>query len=682
MKNSPSNMKLRSPHQANDLLDDILVNGSAQIEINEDLCFGSEEWLKIGEIEKAPTENASSRSGGYSCKIRSFQDLSTDAYGILQLDDTPIDGPNAKVNRALEAILHCAVRCGMIHPTLDALIVRDMPFRHPTTIVADTCAVLHGALNFAVRFLYPMARIKIPALVQMEIVNNVDRYFTLRRKPNLNGSGKASALLEHTVSQGGQRVLLRLELQTDAEIERARLGADPLRGIVQPDKDQEDKNLGLQNIQRSFADRLIVETAIQHRDRVSAEHPIYLLTNDQGLSRMALAEGLGVLYYSLPQVDSFFGRTTTGVAFKPFHEEQMWNSLLTIPLSKFIWDLAATFGNARLRSADGEQLTISAIGENLTWFPYYSKDDLLWTRWEDAKRTTNSRPESQKESRSSETEKKISDASKNITTQGEQPSTGSYKLSVQSLINLVLILSDEQVVSERDAMKVVNIKSSKTFANFRNFLLSGSFIKTSPDSELVAKVGLSRLRDGVINLDLDTLSIGLQRVNSYKRFLDELENRKSLKPSSIESISKSSLTTYRNLAEIAGDAIRIGNIEICRTNSKPSISEFVEIAIGVFEKIAQEDRYILTGAWLEAMARERGIHPARVRARLEEAAAANMLIRYTEGSTPETSFPQHKMAMIETVGSKCKFMEVNLYHGDFLIPGKASVSLRLERSEK
>src|SRR5438132_1298254 len=85
---------------------------------------------------------------------------------------------------------------------------------------------------FLVRFLYPMVRIKIPAIVHMEILVMADRYFSWRRSTG-KGIHSAATLLDHVTSQGSQRALLRLELQTDVEIERPRIGADPLRGVVQ-----------------------------------------------------------------------------------------------------------------------------------------------------------------------------------------------------------------------------------------------------------------------------------------------------------------------------------------------------------------------------------------------------------------------------------------------------------------
>jgi len=82
----------------------------------------------------------------------------------------------AKLCRGLDGVAHCACRVGLNHPVIDAGNLASMPFRTPTTIVADTSAIVQGGLDFAVRFLYPMARIKIPAIAHMELLNATDNF--------------------------------------------------------------------------------------------------------------------------------------------------------------------------------------------------------------------------------------------------------------------------------------------------------------------------------------------------------------------------------------------------------------------------------------------------------------------------------------------------------------------------
>ena len=216
-----------------------------------DCILGRSAW---GEHE--PYERAL-RLGSYDWSIPDLDSMLREADSILVEEKKGKDKEEkkGKLNRALEAVPCAAIRCGLAHPAFDADSLANMPFRKATTVVADTNSVLQGGLDFAVRFLYPYARVKIPAVVHMEILNMVDRYFIQRRKKHVS----ASTLHDHVTSQGGQRVLLRLELQTDAEIERPRVGSRSAAGDNSGGEAAEDRSLGLQEIQKSFADRLVLD---------------------------------------------------------------------------------------------------------------------------------------------------------------------------------------------------------------------------------------------------------------------------------------------------------------------------------------------------------------------------------------------------------------------------------------
>ena len=98
---------------------------------------------------------------------------------------------------------------------------RACRFGRPATVVSDTSGVLQGGLDFIVRHI-PKARVKVPAIVQMEIRNFSHRFFKIRResKSDKQKQRAAKQLVEHLNSQGAERALLRLELQDDVEIER------------------------------------------------------------------------------------------------------------------------------------------------------------------------------------------------------------------------------------------------------------------------------------------------------------------------------------------------------------------------------------------------------------------------------------------------------------------------------
>ena len=299
-----SAFQLSSKRDAELALADMLLCNSTSAEslavldlhVREDKCFG-DQWVNVGsiqlfpELSKASAEDtvddsqrvtAALRYGFFEWTVPSQQELVNriSAAFTTAKKSFQIESQNKKIAEATKSIVHIAIRCGLAHPVFDALTLGLMQNRRPVSIIVDTNAVLQGGLDFFARHVIPRARIKVPALVHMEILNFVERYFSQRHR----GSNTPSMLMDHLCGQGGQRVLLRLETSTNVEFERPRLGADPLRGVISPDSDAEHKNLGLQKVQRSFADRLILETAIQHREQVTPDHQVMLPDGRSGVS--------------------------------------------------------------------------------------------------------------------------------------------------------------------------------------------------------------------------------------------------------------------------------------------------------------------------------------------------------------------------------------------------------------
>lgn len=150
------------------------------------------------------------------------RDVDAQLFKLMGLKEA--DRTNGKLRRAMDAMGGIAVRLGLRYPRLDPFALEGMPYRRSTTVVADTSAVIQGGLDFVARHLHPAARVKVPAIVQMEIVNFAERFLSTRRAPKIR---PLDILIDHMLSQGGQRVLLRLELNTDTEIERNFLLGDP-----------------------------------------------------------------------------------------------------------------------------------------------------------------------------------------------------------------------------------------------------------------------------------------------------------------------------------------------------------------------------------------------------------------------------------------------------------------------
>jgi hypothetical protein len=694
------NYLLKSPSESIPLLADVLSNGngSARLEVREDKCFQGDSWLAVGTVTLQPSAdeggdgesvvNQALRFGAYSWSVPTFNQLTESiaaAYPQKNYNAKQKLGHDDKTRRALEAVVHSSTRCGLVHPIFDAGSVADMPFSRPTTVVVDTCAVLQGGLDFVVRFLYPMARIKIPAIAHMEILNMTERYFSQRRAADGDFS-VASALLDHVTSQGGQRVLLRLELQTEAEIERPRLGADPLLGIVHSDTDSEHKSLGLQVVQKSYADRLILETAIQHRDRLSPDHPIVVLTADQGLARMTLAEGLATLFFSSPPIEHVCGATLTGTCFRPFIHDGSDSPYYYIPLPSLLWELACTFGSARIVCPDqSRSFTISAIGDGLTWHPYHSRDDLLWTCYQSESGTpldSSSGPARfERQEDLSEAQASSTDASTSASVASRATLRGAYRFSPSALVELVQAFARRERMPDKVGMQHVGLATAKRYSDLRNFLLAGDF--ATKNSEGLVKTGLlDQLAEAMRTADVDTLKQFFLRVPSFRAFVEELRLGHPLPHEAVQSISQSAIVTYIALSEIACAAMEISGEGIYPTPHSPAPSEFARQALQSYNTLRRGEEYVLTGKWLEELVRRFGIHPIKARDRLNEAREAGLIERYTEGSTPETQFERHKVAVLESLKNRPSVRSLNLYHGDFLIPGKASVSLRLEERRK
>jgi len=679
---------------------DNAVGISAKLEVCEDVCFGAANWLDLGEISPHPglTEQGDDKYspieralklGSYDWKLPEFKELSSKTVElILSNSESKKDQKEKlrekvepKVERAIEAVSSVAIRSGLSHPVFDAASLANMPFKRPTTVIADTSSVLHGGLDFVVRFLYPMARIRIPAVVHMEILNLCDRYFTQRRSKNPN---KGSALLNHVNSQGGQRVLLRLELQTDAEIERPRVGADPLRGIFYPDTDPEDRSLGLQVVQKSFADRLILETAIQHRERTSPDHPVILLTSDQGLSRMTLGEGMQSLFFNKDYCLDLFGNVLSATCFYPFIGSNVSDRLYFVPITELLWELAVTFGNSRLRNSNTQAIfEISALGEGRTWNPYHAQDDLLWVTCDNIELSDEERDryflgyEARQEQPVTveKTTKKEDKVKKPIV--ARLPLKGSYKFSIPSMITLIQVFQEKSRMTDDEGMEAVGVKTLKRYVEFRNFLRSGGFIEKA-ETGFVKTERLDKLWEALIRRDCDLILESLRNVVSFQQFLDKLKIGTASNSDDIEYVSKNAFPTYCALAEVSCAGLHIQGEGIYPTPLTATIEEFSKLALQAYKKLAKGEEYVLTGQWLEALVRETGTHPIIARNQLSEARQAGFLERFTEGSTPETQYESHTMYYLAIEKAMPVIRKINLYHGDFLIPDRTSVSIRIE----
>ena len=139
-----------------------------------------------------------------------------------------------------------------------------------------------------------------------------------------------------------------------------------------------------------------------------------------------------------------------------------------------------------------------------------------------------------------------------------------------------------------------------------------------------------------------------------------------------------SAATYRTLGELTLICASVGG-KVYATPAHPAPGSFAQIALRRFRDLDSGDGLVATGRWLESLIQHDGIHPEIARRALEQANEEGLLRRSTEGSTMQTAFDNLVVHVLRADDDGMPIaMPVHLYRGDYLIPGKASVSLRIE----
>ena len=645
-------------------------------------------WLCLGTVSLSPNtlgdedeqHDAALASTAFEWQLPDTDTVECELASLLGVKQG--DNNYSKITRALDQAASIAVRAGLLYPVFDPAAIEEMPFRRATTVVSDTSGVLQGALDFVVRHLHPTARVKIPAIVQMEFVNFTDRFFKIRRsneaKAGRNRNGKnrsnlprADELIEHLKSQGGQRALLRLELQSDAEIERTYLLGDPLRNAFQPDRDSALRELNLSVSVPAYADRLILEAARHHQAQSEPGHAVRLLTSDQGLTRMALAEGMTPLYFTAVKYADFFGARLTGQTFNPFTGD-----VHGIPLTQVLWELATAFGAARLQWEDGGAITISALSDGMSWSPFHSVDDLLWFSEEETANGTASTSRTDAPAAGSSTETAGKEASK---VAGRTARNASFqRMSVNSLLRLICALDDNQMLDASQVSALLNVRNIRNVNEYRRFLLSADLVEIDGDRWIPTSL-VQPLSAELRNENPAALRSALLKAPSFAAFDALVAQSEIGHPIDISGLSRSA-TTYRILGELTLICASVDR-KVYATPTHPAPDFFAQIALRRFRDLDNGDGLVAIGRWLESLVQHDGIHPEVAHRSLEQANEEGLLRRSTEGSTMQTGFDNHVVYILRTDvddGGMPVAKPVHLYRGDYLIPGKASVSLRIE----
>ena len=651
------------------------------VQVQEQRAFKNDRWLCLGTVSQPPNaldnedeqRDAALTSTAFEWRLPGVDTVESGLASLLEVKQG--DNDYSKIARALDQTASIAVRAGLLHPVFDPAAIEEMPFRRATTVVADTSGVLQGALDFVVRHLHPAARVKIPAIVQMEFVNFADRFFSIRRsneakaRRNKSKLPRMDELIEHLKSQGGQRALLRLELQSDAEIERTYLLGDPLRSAFQSDSDNALRELNISVSVQAYADRLILEAARHHQAQSETGHAVRLLTSDQGLARMALAEGMTPLYFTAVKYTDFFGARLTGQTFNPFTGD-----IHGIPLTQVLWELATAFGAARLLWEDGGAITIFALSGDMSWSPFHSEDDLLWFSEEEASNGTASTSRTDAPTAGSSAETAGKEASK---VAGRAARNTSFqRMSVDSLFRLICGLDDNQVLDAAQVAALLHVRNVRKVDEYRRFLLSADLVEIDDDRWMATSL-VRPLSAELRNENAAALRDALLKASSFAAFDAHIAQSEIGHPIDMSGLSRSA-TTYRMLGELTLICASVAR-NVYATPVRPSPDLFAQIALRRFRDLDNGDGLVAAGRWLESLIRHDGIHPEVARRSLEQANEEGLLRRSTEGSTMQTGFDRHVVHVLRVNnGGIPVSIPVHLYRGDYLIPGKASVSLRIE----
>lgn len=270
---------------------------------------------------------------------------------------------------------------------------------------------------------------------------------------------------------------------------------------------------------------------------------------------------------------------------------------------------------------------------------------------------------------------------------------GWYKFSPPKMAALIEQLLSRQEISRND-LSIVGVKSRDTFDKYVNFLRSGNLVEVDDTSirpklllrdlwnniKVGANDSLTRLKNPY---NLWALAELLFAVPTFKRLYTHIEQHCSNTFDAQLPCPQNIRATYLAMGEAAALWCRIGRKKIYVTSAKPSLSEFVEIATESYYTLKDEKQteWILTGEWLEYLAVNYFIHPAVTSKLTEITRDAGRLSVYTEGSTPDTRFDQHKVWALRVRENAVTFEHAYLYRGDYLFSGVSSVRIKIEKDQ-
>ena len=319
------------------------------------------------------------------------------------------------------------------------------------------------------------------------------------------------------------------------------------------------------------------------------------------------------------------------------------------------------------------------MGEETNWSPYHSFDDLLWCEHTPAKRTKENTEKPADGPSGRGNERRSLELRAGASSPGGGISFGRF--SVDRMVHLVCALDDHGTMTNDRVLNILGARSSSGGGEYGRFLTSANLISIVRGTWR-AETGLGPLSAALRNGRTDDVRDALERAPSFSAFaarIRELDIGRPLDPAgSGPGYGTRSAATYRTLGEITllcASAFGEGPFP---TPAVPDTGAFAEIALKRFSELDDGGGLVTVGAWLETMIRGDGIHPEVARRKLETANAEGLLRMSTEGSTPELRYDNRVVHVLRASAGEPVVERVRLYRGDYLIPGKASVSLRIE----
>ena len=241
------------------------------------------------------------------------------------------------------------------------------------------------------------------------------------------------------------------------------------------------------------------------------------------------------------------------------------------------------------------------------------------------------------------------------------------------MLRLICALDDLQAMNEGQVGELLAAGSRRTRDEYRRFLESADLISRTHDN-WQARSGLRGLSAALRNERVEDVREALRKVPSFASFAAEVEQVEIGRVLDLSGVGRGK-ATYRILGEMT--LLCAGGYP---TPARPEAAAFAPIAAHRFTELDGGEGLVATGAWLESLIQKDGIHPEVARRRLDEASARGFLRRVTEGSTRQVRFRDRVVHVLRVHSGVPVATPIHLYRGDYLIPGKGSVSLRVEAS--